>query len=126
MAHFPLSLHFLLRTRKGFSLVGGSQCTLQEPPYWNLPATEAGPDLLVCNLCCCTGPCAQKGPVLGLKFCYCNFEIINNFLTRGPAFLFCTGPCKLYSCLLRGRFYACKGRPVVLEGKLRVNRDVFR
>lgn len=62
---------------------GESECAPSEPPgplsHWNLPAAEAGPASQVCNSCSCTGPCAQKGPVLRLMFYFCHFEIINNF-----------------------------------------------
>lgn len=44
-----------------------------------------------------TGLHTGKGPILSLVFCSHHFEILNNFLTRGPTFSFCTGTYKLYS-----------------------------
>lgn len=41
-----------------------------------------------------------QGSTLGLilMFYSCLLEILNHFLTKGPAFLFCTGPQRLHNC----------------------------
>lgn len=50
-----------------------------------------------CGLSCCTGTCTfLKGSGLSLMFRDC-LEILEKFWTEGPAFSFCTGPCKLWS-----------------------------
>lgn len=41
------------------------------------------------DLCSHTGPCAQKGPVLGFMLDSYPLKILNNFCPRGPAFLLC-------------------------------------
>lgn len=42
-----------------------------------------------------------EGLMLGLLLCCHHLEILNNFFTRGPAFLFRTGPHKLCSFIIR-------------------------
>ena len=42
--------------------------------------------------------CTTPGPIaLGLMFCHCRLEILDNFWTRSPKFLFFTGPYKCHS-----------------------------
>lgn len=52
-------------------------------PALRAPGATAGPFLQVPR------PHAQKkAPILGLTLCHYHLEILNNFLTRGPAFHF--------------------------------------
>ena len=43
-----------------------------------------------CELCGPIGPYAEEHPTFGFMICYGFLEILNNILTRGCAFLFCT------------------------------------
>ena len=38
-----------------------------------------------------------ENALFGLILCFCRLEVLNHFLTRGPPFSFCSGPCKLCS-----------------------------
>lgn len=49
---------------------------------------DMGPAQLHRDLC-------SEGPALDLMLCCHHLEMLNNSLTRGPAFSFCTGPHKL-------------------------------
>lgn len=53
-------------------------------------------------------------------------KLLTIFEQGAQHFCFALVLTNYYSCLLRGRFCVCKGRPVVLEDKFQVNRDVFR
>lgn len=53
--------------------------------------------ILSARTCVLTQSCAQKGPILDSMLCCHLLEILNNSWKRGPAFLFGTGLCKLWS-----------------------------